>query len=402
MKLNPEREDKLDKIDGRDNDNLEFVLQALNHLDVASSDEFQRWLDESESHQALYAECMFYREAGLTAEGVNIPNVEQEWMKFDRSLDQTTASRKKKLPSWAWAAAAAIVVLALLFPWLLHRNNEARLARLIEKHVVLQTEKGESVLIDTPENDKIESLGGKTQKSGRYGVLNMRQAQSKGGTASSKSNNYTLNIPKGKAYQLVLEDGTEVYLNTGSKIVFPNHFANDRRVVEVTGEAYFKVTKDANRPFIVKTASFSTQVLGTEFNIRAYPQEESSVTLVTGKVLVTSSENGDSQATLSPGQNATSQGGQIIVKDVDIENYTAWKDGYFFFGEASLDDIMTEISRWYNVRVEYSNEDLKKLKFKFWANRESSFQEAMLLLNQVGKVNVKMVSPGQALVTPAK
>jgi ferric-dicitrate binding protein FerR (iron transport regulator) len=200
----------------------------------------------------------------------------------------------------------------------------------------------------------------------------------------------------------VLEDGTEVYMNTGSKIIFPNHFKSDSRIVEVEGEAYFKVTKDPNRPFIVKTTSFSTRVLGTEFNIRAYPQGESSVTLVTGKVLVTPGENEANQVTLSPGQNATCSGGQLLVKDVDVENYIAWKDGYFFFEEASLEDIMAEISRWYNVRVEYDNENLKKLKFKFWANRESSFQDAVLLLNQVGKVDIKMVSPGKALVMPAK
>ncbi|OJU46119.1 MAG: hypothetical protein BGN96_06705 [Bacteroidales bacterium 45-6] len=403
MKLNPDREDKLGKLDDKHEDDLEFALQALNHLEIASSEKFQQWVDESDSHQALYAECLFYREAGLAAEGAGLPDVEQEWMKFDPSPEQTPTSRKRSLPTWVWTAAAAIFAVALLFPWLLHRNEEMRLAKLMEKHVVLQTENGEPIVVDQANKGQIESLGAQTHQSGRYGVLNMRQSASKVKLMSaSTSNTYTLNIPKGKAYQLLLEDGTEVYMNTGSKIIFPNHFKSDSRVVEIEGEAYFKVTKDPNRPFIVKTASFSTKVLGTEFNIRAYPQGESNVTLVTGKVLVTSGENEANQVTLSPGQNATCAGGQLLVKDVDVENYIAWKDGYFFFEEASLEDIMNEISRWYNVRVEYGNENLRKLKFKFWANRESSFQDAVVLLNQVGKVDVRMVSPGQALVMPAK
>lgn len=166
---------------------------------------------------------------------------------------------------------------------------------------------------------------------------------------------YELATPKGGTYQVVLSDGSRVWLNAASKLRYPDKFADDKRVVEVTGEAYFSIVKDAKRPFRVVSDQQEVEVLGTEFNISAYSDEdECKTTLVNGSVRVLNRQSSE-VSTIAPGQQLTSHGTKTVISQVETSLYTSWKEGYFSFKKTPIEDVLRQVSRWYDVEVVYSN-----------------------------------------------
>jgi len=163
----------------------------------------------------------------------------------------------------------------------------------------------------------------------------------------------TITTPNGGQYQLVLADGTKVWLNAASSLKFPTQFNGKDRTVELTGEAYFEVAKNKNKPFNVKTATQTVQVLGTHFNINSYGDEASvKTTLLEGSVKVFSATG---NVLISPGQQAILAKNEILsVKtDPDVDEVVAWKNGMFQFNEADIQTIMRQIARWYDIDVEF-------------------------------------------------
>lgn len=172
----------------------------------------------------------------------------------------------------------------------------------------------------------------------------------------------TITTPRGGQYRLRLQDGTDVWLNSASSIRFPVAFAPGKRVVEITGEAYFEVAKmiTGNRaPFIVRSAGQEVEVLGTHFNINAYEDEGGTRTsLLEGSIRVKNA-GGTSGKVLLPGQQSfVGRGGSRVEvqDDADMEAAVAWKNGYFKFDRQSLPEIMRQVSRWYDVDVEYAGQ----------------------------------------------
>lgn len=164
----------------------------------------------------------------------------------------------------------------------------------------------------------------------------------------------TISTPKGGQWKIKLPDGTNVWLNAATSLTFPASFdqLKDRRVT-LTGEAYFEVAKDKAHPFIVTSAGQQVEVLGTHFNINSYPDEETvRTTLLEGIVKVNLLNNGDYK-TLSPGEQSTTSSSGILVKQVDTDEVTDWKDGYFQFDNESINSIMRKLSRWYDLDVAF-------------------------------------------------
>ncbi|HEY0274301.1 MAG TPA: FecR domain-containing protein [Chitinophaga sp.] len=157
--------------------------------------------------------------------------------------------------------------------------------------------------------------------------------------------------PRGGQYQLVLSDGTSVWLNAASSLRFPVHFTGSVREVSLSGEAYFEVANHPQHPFRVISNHQVTEVLGTHFNMNAYDDEPmEKTTLLQGSVRVTA--NGASRL-IKPGEQALLQQGQLTVSQADISQAIAWKEGYFDFNNADLKTVMRQFSRWYNVDVKY-------------------------------------------------
>jgi anti-fecI sigma factor, fecR len=173
----------------------------------------------------------------------------------------------------------------------------------------------------------------------------------------------TVSVPKGGEYRLCLSDGTKVWLNADSEIRYPVIFSKESRKVQLVGEAYFEVTADAHRPFFVQTTGGEIQVLGTGFNVRNYPEEDQTVTtLVHGKVAYTDMAN--QIVVLTPGEQTIGQSGQqTILQQVNTDYYTSWKDGKYIFKSMTLEKIMQELSRWYDITVFYQHPEVKSFHF---------------------------------------
>ena len=166
----------------------------------------------------------------------------------------------------------------------------------------------------------------------------------------------TLTTPRGGQYEVTLADGTKVWLNAASSLKFPTAFTGSERVVELTGEAYFEVAHNSKQPFKVKTANQIVQDIGTQFNVNSYADEDAAATtLVEGSVIIFDAGR---QTMIKPGQQylLKANGVPAVRNDVDIDEVTAWKNGLFQFNNADIKTIMRQISRWYNVDVEYSGQ----------------------------------------------
>ena len=208
----------------------------------------------------------------------------------------------------------------------------------------------------------------------------------------------TLTVPKGSnPMQLVLSDGSKVWVNVGSSITYPTAFGRNERKVKITGEAYFEVTQqtlkgqDKRVPFIVSAASHlgdgkdvEIQVLGTHFNVNAYNDENSlKVTLLEGSVKVGQHE--EKSIYIKPGQQAelNLQGAIGLNKDVDIDEVMAWKTNWFNFNSLTVPEIMRQIERWYNISVTYENKVTDK-HFSGIVSRSKNVSEVLKIMEQAG------------------
>ena len=282
--------------------------------------------------------------------------------------------RKKRPVRWV-AAAVILFCITGLVTWLLKKNTTAttELAKQ-ETHtpqgILLTLADGRKIQLDSFSNGRLATENGTTVTL-QKGAL--AYAASTGYTPSTPAYN-TLFTPNSRQFQLMLPDGTKVWLNALSTISYPVAFTGSNRTVELSGEAYFEIASDSRQPFFVKTATTTVKVLGTSFNIMAYPDEPNTqTTLLSGKVSLQhtapnqTSKNQTSDiinqpsaisksANLLPGQQALTTAGDFIIKEIEAEEAIAWKNGYFQFDHAPLQVIMRQLSRWYNIEVVYEGE----------------------------------------------
>jgi transmembrane sensor len=165
----------------------------------------------------------------------------------------------------------------------------------------------------------------------------------------------TLTVPRGGQFQVVLPDGTKVWLNAASSLVYPTAFTEKERVVEIIGQGYFEVARNTSQPFVVKVNGMEVQVLGTSFDVMAYPEEQSiNTTLIDGSVKV---KYGGQAQQLRPGQQAILDNGTLnfTMQQADTDQVIAWKSGFFEFDNENLSTIMRQVARWYDIEVNLNN-----------------------------------------------
>jgi transmembrane sensor len=250
---------------------------------------------------------------------------------------------------------------------------------------LLMLDDGSTITLDSTGNGTISKQGDvNVSKAGGQVIYALNNTPAEGSPVLYN----TLKTSRGGQYQLALADGTRVWMNASSSLRFPTAFPGKERVVELTGEAYFEVAKDAQRPFSVRVNGVTVNVLGTHFNVMAYENEAATaITLHEGAVNVTNEKN---SVSLRPGQQARLQPGAAwqVINKVNLEETIAWKNGYFQLDHTSLDVLMRQVERWYDVDVVYQGKVPNRL-FGGKIPRNSDIKEVMKLL-ELSKVHSRI------------
>jgi transmembrane sensor len=257
---------------------------------------------------------------------------------------------------------------------------------------VLTLANGKTIILDNAQNGTLAKQGTTTVKKTNNGRLVYNAADLSKGNSAIAIN--TITTPRGGQYQITLPDGTQVWLNSVSSLRFPTRFTGSYRQVEITGEAYFEVAKNAAMPFRVKTAKAQIEVLGTHFNVMAYDDEHlMKTTLLEGAVNI---KSGSAVNRLKPGQQAQiDKGGATkIVNNVDVEDETAWKNGLFQFNEVGIETILRQASRWYDLDVVYTG----KIPNREFTGRISRNVKASALLDILRYFDVDVKIEGKNIV----
>lgn len=305
-----------------------------------------------------------------------------------------TPVRRLRRPVWQWVAAAAVLVLAVMIGGgLLFRYRIAPQADPFAQHRGATIMPGHNQAVLTLANGTEVPLDSAGHQLIRQGAVSIRQQNGRLQytleTAGPASGFNTLTVPRGGQYQVVLPDGTQVWLNSASRLKYPVAFNESERTVELQGQGYFEIAPQAAHPFKVQANGLEVQVLGTGFDIMAYPDEKTvRTTLVEGAVKVT---NGKSASILKPGQQAVldQAARTIAVKEADVSSVTAWKSGLFVFNNADLATILREIARWYDVEIVNEGGHNAEL-YGGSISRRQELQEVLRLLQSDGSNHFKI------------
>jgi ferric-dicitrate binding protein FerR (iron transport regulator) len=332
-------------------------------LDDQEKIQLEQWLQADSRNQEIFKKLTDEHSIQQELETFSANDKAAAWQNIVQQTGYKSKSNKKRWISYA----AAILVLAALGITLTQKHKENQQTLAANKPVkdllpgtnkaTLTLADGSTLVLDSNQHGKIANQQNVVIKADEDGKLVYEASR---GEDLTKPNAPTLSLamnvlttPRGGQYQLVLPDGTKVWLNAASSLKYPAAFAGNERRVELNGEAYFEVSKDPSKPFFVKTASQTVAVLGTHFNINGYADESATkTTLLEGSVKVTG-DNGQS-VKIKPGEQAINYANAISIKEnVDTDDAIAWKNGKFMFSNTDLQTIMRQLSRWYDVDVEY-------------------------------------------------
>ena len=371
----------------KEEDRLNFVIEILNHPELLQEVRVQEWLAEPRNKD-LYEECRRYLEGGLRLTVGDQLDVEGEYRNFTRKMKSGGRSRRM---IW-FSVAATVVILISASWWLLENSLSSKKQEVIPvaEHIapgrnqaVLITESGEELVLGASGSESRELGEGVSVEYDSLRGINYKL------TERAVVSYHTLRVPKGAEYKLTLNDGTIVWLNSESELRYPTSFAGESREVFLKGEGYFSVAHDEQHPFIVVSSDIYTKVYGTEFNVRSYGEEDVHVTLVQGRVSVKKTEDG-SEYTLNPGENARFTESVPEITKVNVNRYIAWKDGYFYYENESLESIMDDLKRWYGFDVVYVGNQVKNYRFELWASRDSEISVITDLLMKTNRVGIKV------------
>ena len=364
-------------------ENIIINMLAGEKLSPAEEKILTEWLKDEKHKQQLY-ELQRVRDAVYAQKVSEQANGEMAWEIFAQK--QKTKRKLRVLGSYA---TAAIVTILIGFGFLLALKQESvqelnpsntTQTSIHSKNIVLTLSDGREIVLSDSVNDLQEQNGAT--------IRNKAQQLVYFPTTTNNQEVYnTIKIPRGSEYQLLLADGTTVWLNSESEITFPVTFTGEKREVRLKGEAFFDVEKDEEHPFIVQTEQFDIRVTGTQFNVRVYTDEPASATLAEGNIQLVRQE----QVTpLVPGQQASLKNGIMEVKNVELKEVIAWRYNTFYFKQQPLENLLNEIARWYDVEIFYQNPALKKLHFTAGFLRSCSITEVVNTLEMTEKIRLEI------------
>ena len=360
-------------------EDIEFANLILTDRKNLDDAKVGAWMEDPEHVMLLKEFAAFYQRR------VNMDFNRYKKEEFAR-LENTIQERKSRRMTLRWSVAASIILLIGLFvgrmvnEW--SDSDELRLLAETERIVpgvkvelILST--GERVILDQ-QSALVEGMNETGIQNDSVSGLDYTAAKVQGEEIIYN----TMRVPVGEFYQLALSDGSKVWLNSMTELRFPVTFTGEERRVYLTGEAYFEVAHDSKYPFIVETEKgMEVKVYGTEFNMNTYRENMVQTVLVKGKVGIRVDDTGK-EVMLAPGQIAEyeEKTGTVRVEEVDPYRYIAWRDGEFVFERETIEEIMERLSRWFDVKVSYENESLKRKRFTGVISRYEDIEQVLRLI----------------------
>lgn len=309
----------------------------------------------------------------------------KSWQELREKIRRRRVRGITRVTSIAAAVLVFAVSVAYIHVTIIFRKPEipvvmaSSFPEMKSKKAILIFEDGESIDL-TRLKGRIDDGDSKTEISNVDQQLTYKPAE----MAEENVKYHTLEVPRGGEYQLVLSDGTKVWINSESSLHYPEVFGGTREIT-LNGEAYFEVAKDNSRPFIVHVGDNSIEVLGTHFNISAYEKDRIFTTLAEGKVKVA---HGDQFVVLRPNEQAIIEPGvpTIEVKEVKVALYISWIKGSYEFRDTELGDIAAQLSRWYDVDFRFTDESLKDKRFAGIIHRDEELGFMLEIIERVAGV----------------
>ena len=350
------------------------------------------WLEEDAKNKDLYRRILEVENFSARDMYAKRLDVEHTW---DALKEQLAGQRKRRslFSSWQIGVAASVILLVGIgLYWGFNKKPKVKQVE-VAAHVemggakaILVTSRGDEIVLQDSSVQLITLGGGMVAKNDGSQVSYKENE----GTGKDDVLEYnTIRVPRGGEYKLFLSDNTEVFLNSDSEIRFPVKFGKGKRDVFLRGEAFFVVTKDASRPFVVNANDkMSVEVLGTQFNLQAYPDDAFvETTLNEGAVRVF---NGKQGVRLRPDEQAVYDEGKFTVRKVDASSYSAWKEGRFMLLNHSLENIMIRLARWYNIDIFWENPEVKEYHFSGELARYEDFTEILRMLELATRVHFEV------------
>lgn len=341
--------------------------------------ELYKWIQESISNRTLYDKLL------------KAPDWAQKYERYKQvsglnvwsDLQQRISLRKRRTILKQMGYAAGIVLLLgigfCLQQHIKNKENTLSFSSPVpgSRQAILRRANGENVLLTNA--DSIIACDGRSG--------DIKKIKNKLIYAAAKNDSKevwdTLEIPNSCEFQVTLSDGTNVWLNARSRLIYPVGFVGETRSVRLEGEGYFEVRRDEKHPFIAEINGMTIKVLGTSFNLKSFPEEgRTTATLLNGKIEIST---GGKNIVLTPDMQADLTGEHLTIKRVDAKSYRAWTKGNFVFRRERLESIMNDLARWYNVEIRYE-EGTKEILFSGIMNRYETISETLWMIEKTGKV----------------
>lgn len=327
---------------------------------------------------------------------------EKIWAALYESRISSVVPIKSRIPikrKLAIAASISIIAAAGL-AYFLHKDNKVKLSQnnIVQQFgpgtnkATLTLADGTVIALDEKNKGNIKDSQGITIKKTDEGKVIYSVNKHTGSTGSTSLQNI-ITTPKGGQFEIILEDGSHVYLNAASSLTYPEQFSDSIREVKLSGEAYFEIAKNPRKPFIVSGLDQKIKVTGTHFNVSSYVNEPLLTTLAEGAVMVSNLKTGKT-ISLKPGQQSFVTDRETLINEVNPEDVLAWKDGWFVFNQTPLRLALLQIGRWYNVDVDLTS--IPDKTFDGQISRKLSLMQVLSLLEKSS--NIKFTMAGRRIM----
>ena len=365
-------------------------------LSPAEEQEILEWKESSEENRQLFVKTQ--KEHLKLILAIHAPEIKREWLALRKRLNHKKQSWRRYV---ATAAIAGVVLAsgALTYRYFSVGDEAIALIGLPENAAILELSDGTQHRIGATHNEFTEQDGTRLEIGDGEVIYDSDDASAEAEVIYNK-----ITVPRGAShFRITLPDGSVIWLNSESRLEYPLAFSATERRVRMRGEAYFDVAKDAAKPFVVETAHQAVTVLGTGFNVSAYPSEPVFTTLVSGRVRVDVADR-DDHLELAPGQQSRLDVGnlRLTVQDVVASRYASWKDGIISIENMSMSEVLTILSRRYDVRFGLENPKLSEIVLIGNIPSDESLNVVLHALEAVADIKFKINANGEIKVTMHK